>query len=233
MGSTVLRRSTLHGLAWRSHVSSSSAKARAIFRSSVIGYLLWLRREYFFMAGQRVFPTEDPDHTPGQHINTRFALMHHYKGVIDLTAGKPRLMTTVSILTRRLREGKTYEDFRKAWFHTTGFGVEGKVEVTGRSDGKTTLLSSGQQVGATGSGLGTPASFDAKNELDQCTPNSKQAITNEYSDIDRLVYPDWQARDSGFDNNRDRDHKPFRKNQQSIFILQSDPDFHVKIDQRF
>jgi hypothetical protein len=43
-----------------------------------------------------------------------------------MTAEIPRLVTTVSILTRRLREGKTYEDFRKAWFHTTGFGVEGK-----------------------------------------------------------------------------------------------------------
>ena len=38
--------------------------------------------------------------------------------------------------------------------------IEGKVEVTGRSDGKTTLLSSGQQVAATSSGLGTPTSFD-------------------------------------------------------------------------
>ena len=35
-------------------------------------------------------------------------------------------ITTVAILTRRLREGKSYDDFRKAWYHTTGFGVEGK-----------------------------------------------------------------------------------------------------------
>jgi hypothetical protein len=82
------------------------------------------------MAEQKASPSEDSDHTPGQRINTRFAQMHHNKGVADLTAGKPRLMTTVSILTRRLREGKTYDDFRKAWFHTTGFGVEGK-EVEG------------------------------------------------------------------------------------------------------
>jgi hypothetical protein len=39
---------------------------------------------------------------------------------------KPGLNTTVSIITRRLREGKTYEDFRRAWFHTTGFGVGGR-----------------------------------------------------------------------------------------------------------
>lgn len=39
---------------------------------------------------------------------------------------KTEFVTTVAILTRRLREGKSYEDFRKAWYHTTGFGVEGK-----------------------------------------------------------------------------------------------------------
>jgi hypothetical protein len=38
----------------------------------------------------------------------------------------PKMVKTVSILTRRLKEGKTYEDFRRAWFHTTGFGVKGK-----------------------------------------------------------------------------------------------------------
>jgi len=33
----------------------------------------------------------------------------------------------VSILTRRLKEGKTYRDFRKAWYHTVGFGTPGKL----------------------------------------------------------------------------------------------------------
>ncbi|MDP3563177.1 MAG: ROK family protein [Methanoregula sp.] len=53
--------------------------------------------------------------------------MHNKKGVVYLAVKKPipKLVTTVSILTRRLKEGKTYNDFRKAWFHTTGFGVEG------------------------------------------------------------------------------------------------------------
>ena len=31
-------------------------------------------------------------------------------------------MIVISILTRRLREGKTYDDFRKAWYHTVGYG---------------------------------------------------------------------------------------------------------------
>ena len=33
-------------------------------------------------------------------------------------------MMMVSIVTRRLKEGKTYHDFRKAWHHTIGFGIE-------------------------------------------------------------------------------------------------------------
>lgn len=33
----------------------------------------------------------------------------------------------VSIITRRLKEGKTYEDFRKAWYHTVGFGTSSKL----------------------------------------------------------------------------------------------------------
>ena len=48
-------------------------------------------------------------------------------------------VTTVAILTRRLREGKTYDDFRKAWYHTTGFGVKGK-DYTGSSNRMFTLV---------------------------------------------------------------------------------------------
>jgi len=32
-------------------------------------------------------------------------------------------MMGIVILTRRLKKGKTYEDFRKAWYHTVGYGV--------------------------------------------------------------------------------------------------------------
>jgi hypothetical protein len=34
-----------------------------------------------------------------------------------------RTMMSIIILTRRLKEGKTYEDFRKAWYHTVGYGM--------------------------------------------------------------------------------------------------------------
>jgi hypothetical protein len=36
-------------------------------------------------------------------------------------------MIPVVILKRRLREGRTYEDFRKAWYHTVGFGSPNKM----------------------------------------------------------------------------------------------------------
>jgi hypothetical protein len=36
-------------------------------------------------------------------------------------------MMVISILTRRLKKGKTYEDFRKAWYHTAGFGTPSKL----------------------------------------------------------------------------------------------------------
>ncbi len=29
----------------------------------------------------------------------------------------------VAIITRTLREGKTFDDYREAWYHTQGFGV--------------------------------------------------------------------------------------------------------------
>lgn len=33
----------------------------------------------------------------------------------------------MSILVRRLKEGKTYDDFRRAWYHSVGFGTPGKL----------------------------------------------------------------------------------------------------------
>ena len=39
----------------------------------------------------------------------------------------PDCMTTVAIVTRRLRAGKTYDDFRKAWFHKSGFGTPSRL----------------------------------------------------------------------------------------------------------
>jgi hypothetical protein len=36
-------------------------------------------------------------------------------------------MLVVAILKRRLRQGKTYQDFRKAWYHTIGYGTDMKM----------------------------------------------------------------------------------------------------------
>jgi hypothetical protein len=52
---------------------------------------------------------------------------------------KSELVTIVSILTRRLKEGMTYEDFRKAWFHTTGFSIGGN-DVEGSSNRMYSLI---------------------------------------------------------------------------------------------
>jgi len=36
-------------------------------------------------------------------------------------------MLVVAILKRRMKQGKTYQDFRKAWYHTVGYGTEMKM----------------------------------------------------------------------------------------------------------
>jgi hypothetical protein len=36
-------------------------------------------------------------------------------------------MVVVAILRRRLRQGKSHEDFRRAWYHTVGFGVANRM----------------------------------------------------------------------------------------------------------
>lgn len=36
-------------------------------------------------------------------------------------------MMGIIILTRRLKEGKTYADFRKVWYHTVGYGIPVKL----------------------------------------------------------------------------------------------------------
>jgi hypothetical protein len=36
-------------------------------------------------------------------------------------------MIQAAIIKRRLKEGKTYEDFRRAWYHTIGFGTANKM----------------------------------------------------------------------------------------------------------
>jgi hypothetical protein len=36
-------------------------------------------------------------------------------------------VTAVAIVTHRLKEGKTYNDFRRAWHHNIGFEVSNKM----------------------------------------------------------------------------------------------------------
>ncbi len=39
----------------------------------------------------------------------------------------------VAVFVRRLREGKTYEDFLEAWYPDKGFGFDGRGPITARS----------------------------------------------------------------------------------------------------
>lgn len=39
----------------------------------------------------------------------------------------------IAVLVRRLREGKTYEDFLEAWYPDRGFGFGGRGPITARS----------------------------------------------------------------------------------------------------
>jgi hypothetical protein len=34
---------------------------------------------------------------------------------------------TTAIISQPLNEGKTYEDFRRIWFHTVGFGTSSRL----------------------------------------------------------------------------------------------------------
>ncbi len=43
-------------------------------------------------------------------------------------------MIVVAVLTRRLREGKTYDDFREAWLPDQGFGFPTRVVSAQRVD---------------------------------------------------------------------------------------------------
>jgi len=84
-----------------------------------------------------------------------------------MTMENQELITIVSILTRRLKEGKTYEDFRKAWFHTTGFGVSGKV-AEGSSNQMYSLVNvfDPREIIVLGFGTGTLAQLEEALNID-------------------------------------------------------------------
>jgi hypothetical protein len=86
---------------------------------------------------------------------------------VPVPAEQQKLITTVSILTRKLREGKTYEDFRKAWFHTTGFGVGGK-DADGSSNRMYSLINifDPREVIVLGFATTTLAQLEAALEID-------------------------------------------------------------------
>ncbi len=52
-------------------------------------------------------------------------------------------MIVIAVLTRRLREGKTYEDFRKAWLPEQGFGFPTRVVSAQRIDDEREIVTIG------------------------------------------------------------------------------------------
>ncbi len=52
-------------------------------------------------------------------------------------------MIVISVLTRRLREGKTYEDFREAWLPDQGFGFPTRVLSAQRVDDEREVITIG------------------------------------------------------------------------------------------
>ncbi len=49
----------------------------------------------------------------------------------------------ISVITRRLREGKTYEDFRAAWLPNIGFGVPTRVVSAQNMDDRQEIVTIG------------------------------------------------------------------------------------------
>lgn len=52
-------------------------------------------------------------------------------------------MIVISVLVRRLREGKTYEDFREAWLPEQGFGFPTRVVSAQRVDDDREIITMG------------------------------------------------------------------------------------------
>ncbi len=90
------------------------------------------RMVFYRLHGQnKSFQGKNPISTSSHGFMAQKLL--HYSGLYSKAlSGECALiegsnMITVAIVTRRLKDGKTYEDFRKAWFHTVGFGSSSKL----------------------------------------------------------------------------------------------------------
>ena len=74
-------------------------------------------------------------HQSGRDDLARWGHEGRSKGMDGIAYGATEFETTegelamiaVSILRRRLREGQSYEDFRKAWFHEEGFNAPNRM----------------------------------------------------------------------------------------------------------
>ena len=86
-------------------------------------------------------------------------------------------MIVIAILTRRLREGKTYEDFREAWLPDQGFGFPTRVVSAQRVDDEREIVTIG---------FSELDEAEAEAQLQRIGPQEARR----YDRIDAVVEPD-------------------------------------------
>lgn len=86
-------------------------------------------------------------------------------------------MIVIALHTRRLREGKTYEDFRKAWLPDQGFGFPTRVVSAQRVDDDREIITIG---------FSELSEAEAESQLQRIGPQEKRR----HDRIDAVVEPE-------------------------------------------
>jgi hypothetical protein len=90
-------------------------------------------------------------------------------------------MIVISVLTRRLRAGKTYEDFREAWLPDQGFGFPTRVVSAQSVDDKREIITIG---------FSELSEQEAEAQLRRIAPQEQRR----HDRIDAVVEPDMTRR---------------------------------------
>ncbi len=90
-------------------------------------------------------------------------------------------MIVISVLIRRLRDGKTYEDFREAWLPEQGFGFPTRVVSALRADDEREVMTIG---------FSELDESEADAQLQRISPQEK----TRHNRIDEVVEPDMTRR---------------------------------------
>jgi hypothetical protein len=90
-------------------------------------------------------------------------------------------MIVISVLSRRLREGKTYDDFREAWLPDQGFGFPTRVISAVRADDEREVITIG---------FSEIDEAEAQAQLARIAPQEQRR----HDRIDEVVEPDMTRR---------------------------------------